>query len=298
MESTMTTTGSMITTESMTATVSTTTTESKSSNLLISTLLPVSLVFVFSLLIIIACISFLILYKRRQSIHLSSITKPHKESEENSYASSEHGREFSSKQSASPDPVYDVIKMGHLKEVALKSTEVDNNLKFAFSNKDSPVKGEYLDDDLLYSTICSSDGDSHKIFSSEIDPPSTGECHKRESNNLSDDIHSNSGGNEEIEGAELDDKTNEPHTFSVVHSKARARQSKPENKVLQIANKSPDQKHTFSSDNEAPSTPPHTVEMMYTAVQKRPKDSVEVEDEGDAPPVPPYTGEEYHTEGT
>ena len=118
---------------------------------------------------------------------------------------------------------------------------------------------------------------------------------------MSDNIHSNSGDNEEIEGAELDDKTNEPHTYSVVHSKVRDRQNEPENKVFQIINevsKSPDQKHTFSSYDEAPSIPPYTVEMMYTAVQKRPKDSVEIEDEGDAPPIPPYTGEEYHASGT
>ena len=30
--------------------------------------------------------------------------------------------------------------------------------------------------------------------------------------------------------------------------------------------------------------------MMYTAIQKISKDSVEIEDEGDAPPIPPYTG--------
>ena len=121
----------MITTESTTTTASMTTTVSNAtqgeSTDLQSILVPVSLVFVLSLLIIIACISFLILYKRKQSTSLSNLTKPHKESEENSYASSEHSREFSSKQSDSPDPGYDVIKMEHLKEVALKSTEVDDN---------------------------------------------------------------------------------------------------------------------------------------------------------------------------
>ena len=61
---------------------------------------------------------------------------------------------------------------------------------------------------------------------------------------------------------------------------------------------SPVHKHTYSIDDEAPSIPPHTVEMMYTAVQKRHKDSIETEDKGDPPPIPPYTGEEYHASGT
>ena len=62
------------------------------------------------------------------------------------------------------------------------------------------------------------------------------------------------------------------------------------NEVLQT------QKHSYSSYDEAPSIPHHTVEMMYTAVQKRHKDSENETDtdKGDAPPIPPYTGEEYH----
>ena len=82
-----------------------------------------------------------------------------------------------------------------------------------------------------------------------------------------------------------------------MHYKVRDRQRKKESKVIQDANEAP-QKHSHGSYDEAPSIPPHTVEMMYTAVQKRPKDSVEIEDEGDAPPIPPYTEEEYHTSET
>ena len=47
--------------------------------------------------------------------------------------------------------------------------------------------------------------------------------------------------------------------------------------------------------------PPHpqTTEMMYTAVQKRPKDSILAEVEDDAPPVPPYMEkEDKETEAT
>ena len=259
----MTATVSMTTTVSTITTVSMTTTVPKATEPLEPTdlhrfLVPISLVIVLSLLIIVACISFLILYKRRQSTSLSNLTKPHKESEENSYASSEHNREFSSKQSDSPDPGYNVIKMGNL-----KSAQLDNNSKFKLSTKDRSFS------------------DIH-----------SGEYH----NYLSDDNHSNNSSNEtkvETDEAELCNKTNEPHTYSVVHYKVRDRQRKKENKVIQDANEAP-QKHSYGSCDEAPSIPPHTVEMMYTAVQKRLKDSVEIEDEGDAPPIPPYAEEECH----
>ena len=281
----------------------TTTTRPMTTHREIEILLPVSVVFVLSLLIIIAVVFFSVLiYKRRQSTSLSNLTKPHKESEENSYNSSEHGREFSSKQSDSPDPGYDVIKMGHLKEITLKSLQVDSSSKFVQSSKESPFNGEYLDGDPLYSTICSCDDNPNKVISSDINSPS-GKQNKVESNLSADDNpfdNSYSETKEEIEGAELDDKTNEPHTYSVVHFKERDRQSEQENKMIPEANEAPstlDQNHTYGSDDEAPSIPPHTVEMMYTAVQKRPKDSVEIEDEGVAPPIPPYIGEEYHTEG-
>ena len=179
-----------------------------------------------------------------------------------------------------------------------------------FSSKDTPFKDECFDGDPLYSTISSSDGDQHKVVSSDILSPSSGEYHERVSSSVShlsaDDNCSNNSGNEtkgEIEGAEHDDETYEPHTYSVAHFKERGKQREQENKVLQDAHEAlstPDsaQKHSYSSDDETPSIPPHTVEMMYTAVQKRPKDGVEIEDEGDAPPIPPYTGEEYHTSGT
>ena len=285
----------------------------------IKILLPISVVLVLVLLIVIA-VACIIIHRKRKARYLSNLTKPHKQSEGNSYASSEHSREFSSKKSDSPDPGYDVIKMEHLKEVALKPLQVDSSPKCILSRKDNPFNDEYLNGDPLYSTIDSTDDDPHKIASSKIHSTSTGEYHKRESSGLStDDNCSNNSGNEikeEIEGAELNDKTNKPHTYSVVHSKVRDRQSEQKNKVLQDTNEAPPisvQKHSYSSGDEAPSIPPHTVEMMYTAVQKRPKDSVEIEDEGDvppippypgeedegdAPPIPPYIGEEYHTSGT
>ena len=50
------------------------------------------------------------------------------------------------------------------------------------------------------------------------------------------------------------------------------------------------------AENEefAPPPPPHTVEELYTAVQKKPK-SISVEDEDEAPPIPPHTVEELYT---
>ena len=198
------------------------TTDSLTTNSTIIVILPISLVFVFTLLIIIVvvCISFLI-YKRRQSRHLSNLTKPHKESEENSYASSVHSCEFSSKQSDSPGPGYDVIKMGDLKEVDLKSTQLDNNSKFVLSSKDIPFKDEHLDSDLLYSTISSGGDDVHKIAGSDIDLPFPGKYHKIDCYRSADNNPSNNIGNEkkeEVEGVEHDDETNKPHTYSVVHS--------------------------------------------------------------------------------
>ena len=83
------------------------------------------------------------IYKRRRSTSLSNLTKPHKESEENSYASSEHSHEFSSKQSDSPDPGYDVIKMVNSKEVDLKSiTARQTALKFKLSSIKENLKNE------------------------------------------------------------------------------------------------------------------------------------------------------------
>ena len=40
----------------------------------------------------------------------------------------------------------------------------------------------------------------------------------------------------------------------------------------------------------APPSPPHTVEELYTAIIKKPKESAE--DKEEAPPIPPYTVEE------
>ena len=52
-------------------------------------------------------------------------------------------------------------------------------------------------------------------------------------------------------------------------------------------------------EDSTPPPPPQTTEMMYTAVQKRPKDGILAEVEDDAPPVPPYMEkEDKETEAT
>ena len=45
-------------------------------------------------------------------------------------------------------------------------------------------------------------------------------------------------------------------------------------------------------EDSTPPPPPQTTEMMYTAVQKRPKDSILAEVEDNAPPVPLYMEKE------
>ena len=45
-------------------------------------------------------------------------------------------------------------------------------------------------------------------------------------------------------------------------------------------------------EDSTPPPPPQTTDMMYTVVQKRPKDSILAEVEDDAPPVPPYMEKE------
>ena len=68
-----------------------------------------SIVLMFILLATVVALLFLAYYKRKRSA-LVSLTKPHKGSDENSYASSEHSHQRGSKYSESPEPGYDVIK--------------------------------------------------------------------------------------------------------------------------------------------------------------------------------------------
>ena len=68
-----------------------------------------SIVPLFVLLATVVALLFIVYYKRKRS-SLVNLTKPHKGSEENSYASSEHSHQQGSKDSESPEPGYDVIK--------------------------------------------------------------------------------------------------------------------------------------------------------------------------------------------
>ena len=72
----------------------------------------VTIVVLFVLLATVVALLLLVCYKRKRSA-LVNLTKPHKGSEENSYASSEHSHQQDSKYSESPEPGYDVIKPRH-----------------------------------------------------------------------------------------------------------------------------------------------------------------------------------------
>ena len=73
----------------------------------------VTVVLLLGLLATLVALLFLVYYKRKRSA-LVNLTKPHKGSEENSYASSEHSHQQGSKYSESPEPGYDVIKQDTL----------------------------------------------------------------------------------------------------------------------------------------------------------------------------------------
>ena len=121
-----------------------------------------TIVLLFVLLATVAALLLLVYYKRKRSA-LVNLTKPHKGSEENSYASSEHSHQQGYKYSEFPEPGYDVIKSRlpiHEKDKIFppKSTHSDM----------SPTNPSCIADDqcelLLYSEITS----SHKTTGSHV----------------------------------------------------------------------------------------------------------------------------------
>ena len=78
----------------------------------------VTAVVLFGLIVTVVALLFIGYYKRKRSA-LVNLTKPHKGSEENSYASSEHSHQQGSKYSESPEPGYDAIKpTSHMKHTS------------------------------------------------------------------------------------------------------------------------------------------------------------------------------------
>ena len=223
----------------------------------------IAIVLLFGLLATVTVVALLLLvyYKRKRSA-LVNLTKPHKGSEENSYASSEHSHQQGSKYSESPEPGYDVIKPRHPlhekdKIFPPKSTHSDMN----------PTHPSDIVDNQHYSEITSSyeTTGSHNICSCEYSAPSAKD-------------------NPSINCDEKEQKT--PQTIEMMYT---AVQKQPK------VNAGMDSEF----EDSTPPQPPQTTEMMYTAVQKRSKDSILAEVEDDAPPVPPYMEkEDKETEAT
>ena len=233
----------------------------------------VTMVVLFVLLATMVALLFLVYYKRKRSA-LVNLTKPHKGSEENSYASSEHSHQQGSKYSESPEPGYDVIK-------TIQSINVKAKI---FLPKLKSIKSKHLSDLLHYSETSS----YHKTTGSQIceySAPST-------KANLS--IYSQECGKIEQELFIADSEI----------VKGEASPSRPSQTIEMMytaVQKKPKVNAGMDSEFEdsTPPPPPQTTEMMYTAVQKRPKDSILAEVEDDAPPVPPYMEkEDKETEAT
>ena len=233
----------------------------------------VTVVLLLGLLATLVALLFIVYYKRKRSA-LVNLTKPHKGSEENSYASSEHSHQQGSKYSESPEPGYDAIKptshMKHTKDkiFSQKSSHLDMSL-----NPKHP--SEYASiENLDYSEISNSHKTtgSHIICSCEYSAQST-------KDNPSTNSHKYDETKEDVYVADSEIEKNKDIQKQLTEDAAKCNNN--------------------STKGEASPIPPQTIEMMYTAVQKRPKDSILAEVEDDAPPVPPYMEkEDKETEAT
>ena len=263
----------------------------------------IAIVLLFGLLATVTVVALLLLvyYKGKRSA-LVNLTKPHKESEENSYASSEHSHQQGSKYSESPEPGYDVIKTLHSihekdKIFPPKSTHSDMN----------PTHPSGIADDQHYSEITSSykTTGSHNICSCEYSAPSAKD---------NPSINFQKYGEKErkicIADSEIEEDNNKQKQLTEDAAKCYNNCTKGEaspippqtiEMMYTAVQKQPKVNAGMDSEFEdsTPPPPPQTTEMMYTAVQKRPKDSILAEIEDDAPPVPPYMEkEDKETEAT
>ena len=257
---------------------------------------PTVTVIVFVLLATVVALLFLVYYKRRRST-LVNLTKPHKGSEENSYASSEHSHQQGSKYSESPEPGYDVIKPMQTmllkdKISSPKSTHLDINPKHP---------SEYTSKkDFHYSEISSSHKTTGSLTCScECSVPSTKDDPLI---NFKQDVFIVDS---EIEKDKYKQKqlTEDAVKCNNNSTKGEASPIPPQTTEMMYTAVQKQPKVNAGMDSEfedsTPPPPPQTTEMMYTAVQKRPKDSILAEVEDDAPPVPPYMEkEDKETEAT
>ena len=261
----------------------------------------VTIVLLFVLLTTVVSPLLLVYYKRKGSA-LVNLTKPHKGSEESSYASSEHGHQQGSKYSESPEPGYDVIKPRHSKAVKAKS--------FPPKLMNPTQSSEYAsieDDNCNYSKI--TDSSSHKITGSRI----ICSCeHSTLSTKDSPSVNSRCGEmkrNVFVVDSEIKDKDKQKQltedTANVSNNSTKGEASPIPPRIFEMMYTAVQKKPKVNAgmdskfEDSTPPPPPQTTEMMYTAVQKRSKDSILADVEDDAPPVPPYMEkEDKETEAT
>ena len=281
-----------------------TTTDSATQNIVVP--VGVTVVLLFGLLATVVALLLLVYNKRKRSA-LVNLTKPHKGSEENSYASSEHSHQQGSKYSESPEPGYDVIKPMHTKNP--KDKIFPHKLKSTHLDVNPTCLSEYasIEDNLVYySEISSSQKttDSH-IRSCEHSALSTKDnpsiifqkCSEKKQEVFLADSEIEKDNNKQKQLTEDAANGNNNST------KGEASPTPPQTIEMMYTAVLKRPKVNAGMDSEfedsTPSPPPQTTEMMYTAVQKRPKDSILAEVEDDAPPVPPYMEkEDKETEAT
>ena len=250
----------------------------------------------FVLLATVVTLLLLVYYKRKRSA-LVNLTKPHKGSEENSYASSEHSHQQGSKYSESPEPGYDVIKPMHKAKIfppKLKSILLDN------MNPTNPSEYASIEDN-----NCA--GSSNKTTGSHV-------CSCEYSAPSKKDNPSINYGEEKQEVCKVDSEVEKDNNKQkqLMEDAAKCNNNCTKDEISRISPQTTEMMYTevqkqpkvnagmdSEFEDSIPPPPPQTTEMMYTAVQKRPKDSILAEVEDDAPPVPPYMEkEDKETEAT
>ena len=239
-------------------------------------------VMMMTLLIIVATVVALVYYKRKRS-SLVNLTKPHKGSEENSYVSSEHSHQQGSKYSESPEPGYDVIKPMHKAKIfPSKSSSLDTNPR---------QLSEYasIEDnkcDLLHYSGISSSCDYSAPSTKNNSSINFQKCGEMKQEVFLVDS--------EIEKAKDKQKQLTEDAANANNSSTKGEASPIPPQTIEMMYTAVQKKLKVNSEidsefeDNTPPPPPQTTEMMYTAVQKRPKDNILAEVEDDAPPVPPY----------
>ena len=258
----------------------------------------VTVVVMVGLLATVVALLFIVYNKRKRSA-LVNLTKPHKGSEENSYASSEHSHQQGSKYSESPEPGYDVIKPRHTKN--LKDKIFSQNSSHLGMNPTHPSEYASIEDNSSsYKTTNSRICSPEYSVQSNKDIPSRNfqKCGEKKQKVFI----ANSTETEEDKDKQkqlTEDATNVNNNST----KGEASPIPPQTIEMMYTTVQKKPKVNAGMDSEfedsTPPPPPQTTEMMYTAVQKRPKDSILAEVEDDAPPVPPYMKkEDKETEAT